>query len=72
MADCGRDAHAHVKQCPRSANPGTYYGSVEQFETIYRERRRNAVYQYLAALPPEEAAQVCSCSLRIMPPLDDV
>ncbi len=58
MADCGRDAHSHVKQCPSSANPGTYYGSVEQFEAVHREKRRVRVLQYLGSLPKEEADQV--------------
>ncbi len=58
MADCGRDAHAHVRQCPSSANPGTYYGSVEEFERIHRNRRRIAVQQYLQSLPQEDAGKV--------------
>ena len=58
MADCGNDAHAHVRQCPCSGNPGTFYGSVEQFEAIHREKRKNAVRQYLASLPSEDAAKV--------------
>ena len=62
MADCGRDAHPHVKQCPGSANPGSYHGSVEQFESTHRDRRRIAVLQYLASLPQDDAAKVrCAC-----------
>jgi hypothetical protein len=28
LADCGNDAHAHVKTCKASRNPGGYYGKV--------------------------------------------
>jgi hypothetical protein len=63
LADCGRDAHQHVRQCASNANPGSYYGTPEQFERIQRERRRIAVQQYLASLPQEDAAKVrCVCS----------
>jgi hypothetical protein len=63
LADCGRDAHPHVLQCPSSANPGTYYGTVEQFERTQKERRRNAVLQYLKSLPPEDAEKVRCAAL---------
>jgi hypothetical protein len=68
LADCERDAHPHVLQCPSSANPGTYYGSFQQFEKTQNERRRNAVQHYLESLPPEDASQVrCAGSTGFAP-----
>ena len=59
MTDCGRDAHAHVRECRSNANAGTLHGSFEQFEEIHRGRRRDAVQTFLCSLPQDDAAKVC-------------
>jgi hypothetical protein len=58
MADCGRDAHAHVRRCPSNANPGTYHGTVAQFDKTNKDRRRIAVQQFLHSLPQGDAEKV--------------
>ena len=58
LQDCGNNAHGHVRACPRSVNPGSYYGTEAQFKATHRERRRREVQQYLASLDPALAARV--------------
>ena len=58
LADCGSDAHDHVRKCPSNARPGEVYGKVDLFEAHHRQRRRNAVQQYLLSLPPDDAEKV--------------
>jgi serine/threonine protein kinase len=47
LADCGRDAHAHVKQCPSSRHQGSHYGSQEEFNQVHKDRKREEVTAYL-------------------------
>ena len=47
LADCGGDAHAHVLVCPESKYGGGYYGTLVQFETHHRERRKLQVQQLM-------------------------
>jgi len=47
LADCGRDAHQHVQQCPHRLQDG-YGGSFAQFEEAQRRRRQRMVQGYLA------------------------
>jgi hypothetical protein len=49
LADCGNDAHAHVRQCAqRPQNADTYFGTREQFEAAQRKRQTALIRSYLA------------------------
>lgn len=55
LADCGSDAHAHVRKC--SAKPpgaDTFFGSRQQFEEAQRKRQTLKLYEFLATLSGEE------------------
>jgi hypothetical protein len=60
LQDCADapDAHAHVKQCPRSLQRGSYGGTHEEFQAVHRNRVRPLVLQYLAGIPQSELADV--------------
>ena len=49
LADCGRDAHDHVRRCPSSLHPGGHAGTLLEFNNVHRDRRRAAVLQYLGS-----------------------
>ena len=49
LADCGGDAHAHVRSCrhkPAGAND-PYFGTKEQFEEAHRQQQRGKLRSYL-------------------------
>ena len=49
LADCGGDAHAHVRTCghkPAGAND-PYFGTKEQFEEAHRKQQRVKIRSYL-------------------------
>lgn len=58
LADCSGDAHAHVLQCAHNLQPGSYGGTLEQFNTAHRNRVRPLVMSYLATVPQAEIAEV--------------
>ena len=49
LADCGRDAHPHVKQCPSAParHRGGYHGTLAEFNAVHVEKRRTEVARYL-------------------------
>ena len=50
LADCGRDAHEHVKQCCQAPakQRGGFYGSMVEFNEVHRGRRQQALERYFA------------------------
>lgn len=57
IADCGSDAHAHVKSCREKlpeAKHETYYGTFPQFEKAQRIRRRKRLISFLQTLGTKE------------------
>jgi translation initiation factor 1 (eIF-1/SUI1) len=50
LADCGADAHDHVKKCVHSLRKGGFYGSQAEFNQVHRQRRGAAVTAYLATI----------------------
>eukprot|EP01034_Spumella_vulgaris_P022513 gene22513-28642_t len=52
LADCGRDAHAHVLACPENVGR-SYYGTKAQFEAHHCQRRAKKVRQMIARQPGE-------------------
>ena len=54
LTDCGKDAHPHVKVCPKSLAPGGYFGQLVQFNTVHLERRKKLVVEYLDKLSPAD------------------
>jgi hypothetical protein len=54
LLDCGDDAHAHVKRCPKSLVPGGYYGQLKQFNEVHAKRRQQEVAAYLRNLSRDE------------------
>lgn len=57
-ADCGRDAHEHVRQANHRNNGGGYFGDHEGFLAFHRERRVAAVAQFFNQGMAQETAQV--------------
>ena len=47
MKDCGRDAHAHVAQCPENQRGGDLFGELSVFNRWQEERRRKRIRKYL-------------------------
>jgi len=50
LKDCGADAHTHVAQCGVGRLHGTYYGTIEQFIEVHRQRRESELQAYLGAV----------------------
>jgi hypothetical protein len=50
LADCGNDAHAHVRECGRAVLQGGYHGGVGVFEQVQCERRQRLLSAYLAGI----------------------
>jgi hypothetical protein len=46
LADCGKDAHTHVRSCP-SNKRGDLYGSEHEFERHHAERKLEALRAYI-------------------------
>ena len=49
LADCGNDAHPHVRTCPQNPRPNDLYGTVSEFHHHHNERRRQSVLQYVGS-----------------------
>jgi hypothetical protein len=58
MADCGNDAHPHVKECQKNRGHSEYYGTMQQFEQLRNVERRQRVTEYLATLAPNLQGKV--------------
>mmetsp|Transcript_24672 Transcript_24672/g.61913 ORF Transcript_24672/g.61913 Transcript_24672/m.61913 type:complete len:126 (-) Transcript_24672:136-513(-) len=56
QTDCGRDAHAHVRNCPDGV--GSIFVGVQEFEARRRMRQRRLVEDFLKRLPAEMGQQV--------------
>lgn len=56
LADCGRDAHAHVLQCAQGN--GQYYGDMKDFNARHNARRGKLVRERLEILPHALRMQV--------------
>jgi hypothetical protein len=50
VADCGTDAHAHVRQADHRGNGGAYFGLIAGFHAFHALRRGRLVGDFLAAL----------------------
>merc|ERR1712070_577985 len=53
LKDCGADAHAHVANECRKKPEGqdAYFGDVEVWKNVHRERQRGEILAHLATLP---------------------
>ena len=58
LADCGDDAHEHVKQCPFKTNADDYFGSTDEFDAAQRRRRIRDIRTYLSKLEKDIAKDV--------------
>ena len=59
LADCGGDAHAHVKQCNLNpTQPKSYYGSAADFEQCHLVRRERMVRDYLMGMDEDRRKRV--------------
>ena len=47
LADCGNDAHPHVRACPLNPRPNDIYGSVAEFHHHHNARKRQSILQYI-------------------------
>ena len=41
------DCHNHVKACQHNLHPGSYYGTIDEFNRVHAQRRRALVLTYL-------------------------
>jgi hypothetical protein len=68
LADCGGDAHDHVKNCRLNPKKGEYFSTEENFNEIHRGRRQAEVRKYLNgiadAVVREEVKRCCAISFR--------
>lgn len=57
------DAHGHVKSCNRNPNPGTYYGTNEQYQEARRLRKVELARAFLSGIadPDLRVAVFASC-----------
>ena len=53
LADCGGDAHAHVRTCSLNPKQNEYYVSEAEWARIMDGQRREKLREYWAALEPE-------------------
>uniref|UniRef100_A0A0G4I7D5 RING-type domain-containing protein n=1 Tax=Chromera velia CCMP2878 TaxID=1169474 RepID=A0A0G4I7D5_9ALVE len=58
FADCGRDAHPHVRQCAENPGADPYYASVAEFERHHRTRRERLLREKLSDKRPEVQQRV--------------
>jgi hypothetical protein len=52
MADCGDDAHAHVRQCKINQGHGDFFGTMQQFQKLRNAERKVRILQHLRSLEP--------------------
>ena len=68
LTDCGRDAHPHVRTCPKNTAPGRdIYGDEARFVGAQQTRRSSMLREYLATLPADvrsRAVRDCAQELR--------
>ena len=75
MADCGDDAHPHVRSCAaKPAGADIFFGSAADFRSSNRRRQAKALLGLLASLPAaqqREALQAVALELQDLElPLD--
>lgn len=64
LANCGADAHRHVRNCPHNPYPGSLFhpDDVRGFETVQKQRRARLVREYwardIAALEPAQRQEI--------------
>jgi hypothetical protein len=51
VADCGRDAHPHVREADHRGNGGGYFGDFAGFHDYHATRRARLVEDFLTSLP---------------------
>ena len=54
LQDCGANAHLHVRRCQYSLSNGELYGTIDQFQTCHKNRKKRLIEAYLNGLPSEE------------------
>lgn len=69
FADCGKDAHAHVRACPVNLKPGELYCSVDVYQGHLRQLSAQRVMQYVRQLPAEidRVALFNACAGELVP-----
>jgi len=65
LQDCGHDAHAHVRTCPRNPARGELFDSKRQFPASQRKRVVEAVRGYLGALGSGELRKAVTEALAV-------
>jgi hypothetical protein len=58
-ADCGADAHPHVRECPHKLSGDPYYASVAEVKEVWRRIKSQKVKAFLASLDAKTASAVC-------------
>jgi len=51
LADCGKDAHPHVKACNLNPSPGSYFASQDQIKVAHRAVIKKALAEYFKSVP---------------------
>ena len=71
LADCGNDAHSHVKDCRHKLNKDTYFGTEQEFKTAMRKKMTAELQAYLIGLEPVQrdgVLKVCPSTPSNTPP----
>jgi len=50
LADCGSDAHPHVRECSLNPKKGEYFHNVAVFHNTHKERNRAKISEYIGQL----------------------
>ena len=65
FADCGDDAHGHVRACPHNTTAGGgHFGTVEAFDGSLRALRLRRLRAYLPTLQPQQLRGALLAALR--------
>jgi hypothetical protein len=59
LAECRRDAHAHLRTCQLNPNRPYYYVTQAEFTGIQKRRREEAITEYLRGVAKEDNEVAC-------------
>lgn len=51
LADCGTNAHDHVRACPHKLASANFHGSIQEFNRAQKMRRERLLQGYLQSIP---------------------
>jgi hypothetical protein len=58
LADCGSDAHSHVRKCPHKLNKDAYFGTEAEFKKAMRKKMSADLESFLIAIEPNQRSVI--------------